>query len=165
MISTNGRYKIILAIIVIVILILAALLMATNPTKAPVSEPAANTEGTITGQVVSPNENTPANTNMPPGPFEPVSKRATLSGTFVCLPHKDTTGPQTAECAFGMKADDGNYYGLDFHMSSQTVPTLNIGDKFRASGLITPIEALSSDHMRIYNIKGIFSVTDSFKKL
>jgi hypothetical protein len=153
MLNSNSRSKIILAIIVIVIIVLGALLLMTSPSKAPVSEPAANTEGTLTGQVVSPGEN------------EPTSKRASLSGTFVCLPHKDKTGPQTAECAFGMKASDGSYYALDFNMSSQPIPTMKVGDKFEASGLLTPLEALSSDHMRIYDIKGIFSITDSFKRL
>lgn len=153
MLSSNSKNKVILLIIVIVILVLGALLAVTAPAKAPVSEPAVNTTGSISGEVVSPSQN------------EPVSKRTTLSGTFVCLPHKDKTGPQTAECAFGMKASDGYYYGIDFNMASQKIPTLNTGDKFRAAGLMTPIEALSSTAMQKYDIKGIFSVTDSFVKL
>ncbi len=36
----------------------------------------------------------------------------TISGTMICLPHKNTNGPQTLECAFGLKGDDGNNYGL-----------------------------------------------------
>lgn len=36
----------------------------------------------------------------------------TISGIMICLPHKNTSGPQTLECAFGLKGDDGNNYGL-----------------------------------------------------
>ncbi len=42
----------------------------------------------------------------------PQGTAISVRGTMVCLPHKDTSGPQTMECAFGIKADDGRYYGL-----------------------------------------------------
>lgn len=35
----------------------------------------------------------------------------TIVGEFVCLPHKDTTGPVTQECASGLKSED-TYYAL-----------------------------------------------------
>lgn len=91
--------------------------------------------------------------------------RGTLSGEYVCLPHRDTTGPQTDECAFGLKTEAGEYYAVDFALMSQIPPTLGIGDRFSASGTITPIEMLSSDHWQKYTITGIFSVTDSVTKL
>ena len=90
--------------------------------------------------------------------------RATLSGEYVCLPHKDQSGPQTTECAFGMRTDTGEFYGVDFGLMSQTPPQVNTGEYFTANGVVTPIERLSSDHMSIYDIEGIFSVTDSFEK-
>ncbi len=89
--------------------------------------------------------------------------RATLTGVQTCLPHKDTSGPQTLECAIGMKTDSGEYYSLDFKIMSQIPPKIQDGDKFTASGLVTPIEYLSSDHWQKYDIEGIFSVTDSVK--
>jgi len=89
--------------------------------------------------------------------------RATLTGVQVCLPHKDTSGPQTMECAFGMKTDDGKHYALDLVLMSQTPPEIQNGQRFSASGLVTPIENLSSDHWQKYDIVGIFSVTDSVK--
>ncbi len=92
-------------------------------------------------------------------------QRATLSGTYVCLPHKNTTGPQTDECAFGLKLADGTYYAVDFAAMSQTAPELQVGDMISASGVIVPIERLSTDRWNIYPVKGIFSVTDSVKKL
>lgn len=94
-----------------------------------------------------------------------VSYRGTLTGTHVCLPHADTDGPQTLECALGMKTDAGEYYALDFSLMSQMDPLLQTGERFRANGLITPIEMLSSDHWQQYAIEGIFSVTDSVERL
>ena len=98
-------------------------------------------------------------------PGDIVSYRGTLTGEHVCLPHADTDGPHTMECALGIKTDAGEYYALDFHMMSQPTPDLQNGDRFTATGLITPIEMLSSDHWRKYDIEGIFSITDSVQKL
>jgi hypothetical protein len=91
--------------------------------------------------------------------------RGTLSGEYVCLPHTDTTGPQTKECALGIKTEVGEYYAVDFSAMSQTNPGLETGDFFKANGLITPIERLSTDHWKKYPIEGIFSVTDSVEKI
>lgn len=87
--------------------------------------------------------------------------RATLTGVQTCLPHKDTSGPQTLECAIGMKTDAGEYYAIDFMLMSQIPPTIQDGDRFTASGLVTPIDYLSSDQWQKYDIEGIFSVTDT----
>ncbi len=87
--------------------------------------------------------------------------RTTISGEQVCLPVKDTSGPVTLECAIGLKTDLGKYYALDFNLMSQTVPEIQNGQRFTASGVVTPIENLSSDHWQKYEVEGIFSVTDS----
>lgn len=84
--------------------------------------------------------------------------RITLEGEYVCLPHRDTTGVQTDECAAGIRTDTA-YYALDFALASQT-SELTVGDRFTASGIFTPVETLSSDRWQQYDIKGIFSVTD-----
>ena len=39
-------------------------------------------------------------------------EQVSVSGTLACLPHKNTSGPQTTECAIGLRTDDGRYYGL-----------------------------------------------------
>jgi heat shock protein HslJ len=89
--------------------------------------------------------------------------RATLSGEYVCLPHKNTGGPQTLECAFGLKTDVGEYYALDFNLMSQSPvpPNIPMNTRITASGVVTPIEMLSTDMWQKYPIEGIFSVTDS----
>jgi hypothetical protein len=40
------------------------------------------------------------------------STPVTASGTLACLPHKDTNGPITEECAIGLRTEDGRYYAL-----------------------------------------------------
>lgn len=47
-----------------------------------------------------------------PEPNDSMQSPVALSGEIVCLPHKDTSGPVTLECAYGLLADDGRYYGL-----------------------------------------------------
>jgi hypothetical protein len=42
----------------------------------------------------------------------PAAGTVSITGTMTCLPHKNTTGPQTLECAFGLKDAQGNYYAL-----------------------------------------------------
>lgn len=37
----------------------------------------------------------------------------TIIGDTTCLPHKDTSGPVTLECAYGLLADDGRYFALE----------------------------------------------------
>lgn len=91
--------------------------------------------------------------------YEPY--RATLTGETVCLPHRDTRGPQTMECAYGVRLDDGTHYAVDLTLMSQGPMDFQIGKRMTASGVVTPIERLSSDHWRTYDVKGIFSVTDS----
>jgi hypothetical protein len=41
-----------------------------------------------------------------------VTPQFSVSGEIVCLPHKDREGPQTLECAYGLRADDNRHYGL-----------------------------------------------------
>jgi hypothetical protein len=89
----------------------------------------------------------------------PIEYQGTLTGIYVCLPHKDTEGPQTLECAFGLKTDGGSYYGLDF---GQTQPTnISMGDRITVKGMITPVEALSA--IQKYPIEGVVRVTDVSK--
>lgn len=93
------------------------------------------------------------------------SYRATLSGEVVCLPHADTSGPTTMECAYGLKTDVGEYYALDLTLMSQQHVPLETGERISANGTVTPIELLSTDHWKKYAIEGIFSVTDSLERL
>lgn len=82
----------------------------------------------------------------------------TLSGTYECLPHKDTSGPQTMECAFGLRADDGKYYAVDFGSSADSMDRFQSGARITAEGFFVAKELLSTDHWQKYNMEGIFTV-------
>ena len=89
--------------------------------------------------------------------FEPY--RATLSGEYLCLP---PPGSGEEECRFGLKTTDGTYYAIDFSLMSQTPPQIGLGQHLTASGIVTPVERLSSEYWQKQRVvKGIFSVTDS----
>lgn len=97
-------------------------------------------------------------------PNDVVSYRATLEGEVTCLPHVGD-GPHTMECAYGLKTDAGEYYALDLALMSQQATMPETGERISANGTVTPVEMLSSDHWRTYDIEGIFSVTDSLVTL
>lgn len=42
----------------------------------------------------------------------PSSGSITVAGIVLCLPHKDTGGPYTLECAFGLRDSLGRYFAL-----------------------------------------------------
>ena len=42
----------------------------------------------------------------------PSDGQVTLVGKVVCLPHRNTEGSQTLECAYGLLGNDENYYGV-----------------------------------------------------
>jgi hypothetical protein len=92
-------------------------------------------------------------------PLDATPKEAILSGTYVCLPHADTTGPQTEECTFGLKTDDGVYYAVNFGQSENAMMQFQSGAHIQAEGFIVIKEALSSDQWAKYNMKGIFTIT------
>ena len=84
-------------------------------------------------------------------------REATLSGALACLPKKGSDGPQTLECAFGVRADDGYHYGLDISALDPGVSALPIGTRVVLAGTLVPIEAVSTDQWQTYDIRGIMS--------
>lgn len=89
-------------------------------------------------------------------------QRITVEGQYVCLPHKDTTGPQTEECALGIRTTEGTYYALDTGvLQTGVLMDLATGTRIKVEGPMTPIEMLSSNHWQKYNVKGIITVTSA----
>lgn len=86
------------SIIIIVVLVLAAVGLWTFKTQQLKSLPK-------TGGTQSPPQSIPAST---PGTKGSIS----FLGQIVCLPHKNQSGAQTMECAYGLKAENGVYYSL-----------------------------------------------------
>lgn len=91
--------------------------------------------------------------------IDPTPKSMTLSGTYTCLPHMNTEGPQTMECAFGIKGDDGYYYAVNFGASADSMDQFQAGSHVTLEGFFVPKEALSTDSWNKYNMRGIFTVT------
>ena len=69
----------------------------------------------------------------------------TVSGLPICLPHRDSSGPQTLECAIGIKTDDGQYYALtpigniqfSQRLTVTGVLTTKTDSRYLSSGTIT----------------------------
>lgn len=83
-----------------------------------------------------------------------------IRGVETCLPHKNTTGPQTTECAIGLKADDGYTYALDTgSLQPDAIGEMAGGNRVRIVGHFVPAEALSSDQWQKYDFRGVVQVT------
>ncbi len=96
----------------------------------------------------------------PSGGAEPVMmSTTTVVGTFACLPHKGD-GPHTMECAYGMKGENGSFYALDWSATPVSAFDLPMDRKYSVTGLYVPVEMLSSDHWKAYDIKGIIKVSE-----
>lgn len=82
----------------------------------------------------------------------------TLTGTYACLPKKNTGGPVTLECAFGLKTDEG-YYSLDMSsILTDNYPALYGNETITVEGVLVPVEMLSSDRWKTYDVVGVVSV-------
>jgi hypothetical protein len=76
-----------------------------------------------------------------------------VTGEFVCLPHRDTGGEQTLECALGLKADDGTHYGLqDTDSQYSNVSGVGTGKRVKVTGKFTPKNDTK------YNSAGVLTV-------
>jgi hypothetical protein len=90
---------------------------------------------------------------------DPTPKNATITGIYGCLPHLDTSGPQTMECAFGIKTDQGEYYAVNFGQSGEAMEQFKSGAHVTLEGFVVVKEALNTNQWQKYNMKGIFTVT------
>lgn len=89
--------------------------------------------------------------------FAPASKASivNLRGKTVCLPKEDTTGPQTQECAYGLKVSD------DIHYALADLETRSGGKPFRTGDLVTVTGTLSpTGKDSVYDTVGIIEVDD-----
>lgn len=74
--------------------------------------------------------------NLPASELANVTTPVSTSGTLTCLPHWDTSGPQTLECAIGLEGDDGNYYTLANLQAAASGP--DTGDRVTLRGRLIP---------------------------
>lgn len=99
-------------------------------------------------------------TSLKKGAYSQVPQRVSKTGFWECLPHTDTSGPQTLECAFGLKVENDNtHYALDLRLLETGPLDYPTGSRIRVEGILIPAEQLSTDYWRKYPIEGIISVT------
>jgi hypothetical protein len=92
------------------------------------------------------------------GPLDSqTSSFTSMTGTPTCLPHKDTSGPTTLECALGLKGDDGRYYQLI------DAPGSLLQDDFSSRIKVRGILA-EPDSSSQYNISGRIAVKSYSKQ-
>jgi hypothetical protein len=101
------------------------------------------------------NKKTASPVEQQPATTEP--SKAFFLGSYVCLPHESGSGPQTLECAYGLKDDDGSFYALDTSSINSNPPLdFKADDKIEVHGTLTPVEKLNSDNpLQKYDIKGV----------
>jgi hypothetical protein len=102
------------------------------------------------------------NISAPPSP-EPtfvLGQEVTLEGTSVCLPHKDTSGPITLECAFGLKTDDNLHYALDTTLYfPEEIASLPSEQRIAVTGIYTPTAMVEDKQLTKYAIQGLLRIT------
>ena len=100
------------------------------------------------------------------GKTENLPKDTTLAGDYICLPHRGVKPgePTTAECAFGMQTEDGNYYAINLAAASQPMINLHPGDRIRVSGTLTGVTPADSQWYR-YEANMLVTVTGVMEKV
>ncbi|MES3005783.1 MAG: hypothetical protein V4664_02440 [Patescibacteria group bacterium] len=95
-----------------------------------------------------------------------VPQQVSLQGEYVCLPHKDKTGPQTMECTLGIKTDNNIYYAIDAQgeAARNVLLSLQTGLKIQIDGTLAPIEEINIETWQKYDIGGIIS-TSNIKRI
>lgn len=87
----------------------------------------------------------------------------TLTGQIACLP-KRTTGPQTLECAIGLRNDDGQYYVLKDLFNQDPDYSLSQTDtQVKVTGTLTHEKMVGPDG-NPYDIGGVITIR-SIQKL
>lgn len=94
------------------------------------------------------------------GAYSELPQRISVVGFWECLPYKNTSGPQTLECAQGIAIDQSDgHYAINTMLMSQSPIDFPSGTKVRVEGIMTPANQLSTDMWQKYDIDGIISAT------
>ena len=78
------------------------------------------------------------------------SGAVSIAGSLGCLPHKGS-GPQTLECAYGLKTDDGAWYALS--LPDGNLYEYTSKERLMITGTLTP-----ADTDETYDIVGTIAV-------
>lgn len=84
-------------------------------------------------------------------------RQITVTGMTICLPHRNTSGPQTMECALGLKGDDGKNYGLN---DPGWKYLINLGNNknVKVTGSLDSREDIKYDSVGVITITGLSEI-------
>ncbi len=89
----------------------------------------------------------------------PGIEMVTLSGTYVCLPAA-AGGAVTADCAFGIRTDAGEYYAVNFGAGAGSMADFRDGDRITAKGTIILTKDLKPNSWAKFTSQGLFTVLE-----
>jgi hypothetical protein len=92
--------------------------------------------------------------------FTDTNATTTLEGTAVCLPHKDTDGPQTLECAIGIKTIDGTYYGISGDKERKLSDIAGSDQKIRVTGTVENVNHSIYNITQLISVKSVEEITE-----
>lgn len=82
---------------------------------------------------------------------------AIMRGTFTCLPHLNSNaGPVTLECAYGLKAESGEYYALKDEARTSSLFTIATGQEIEVRGTLYPGKS------ETYQSEGVIDVQEAY---
>ncbi|HMP67226.1 MAG TPA: hypothetical protein PKA60_00550 [Candidatus Paceibacterota bacterium] len=97
------------------------------------------------------------NATLTPAPTPIAGQKITVVGKITCLP-KISSGPQTLECAIGLKANSGEHYGLkNLFAHDPTYMYAQVDAVVEVTGTFTKEEMRGPDG-NLYNIIGTITV-------
>ncbi len=92
------------------------------------------------------------------GAYSEIPHTQTIIGYWECLPVKDHTIEHTLECAIGIAVDQSDgHFAVNTSLMSQYPVDFPTGTKVRISGVVTPVNQLSS--IQKFDIDGIINAT------
>ena len=94
----------------------------------------------------------------------PEAGEISMRGSIVCLPHRNSSGPQTLECAFGLRDSIGRYYGLrDNDPEYRNVSGAPMNTTVLVQGTFTPIEDTKYASIGVIEVQSITLATTTKK--
>jgi hypothetical protein len=90
---------------------------------------------------------------------------AIMRCVFTCLPHRDTSGPVTQECAYGFQAEDGNYYALKDENRDKGLFDLSIGEEIEIRGLLIPEKSEKYNSQGVIEIQELYVIEEEEEEL
>ncbi len=113
------------------------------------------------GSTSTPNGGTPSEERVETK-GENVTQKAetvTLSGTYVCLPPV-AGGTVTADCAFGIHTDEGEYYAVNFGAGAGSMADFRDGERITAKGTIILTKDLKPNSWAKFTSQGLFTILE-----